>query len=247
MSTDFDARQLGTPPRLDVEGLRADFLGKNGRYCQLVGLFGPELAKSTHVELVNSDSWGLAFCSGDRLLGIAPNEYRDVAGQERRFIAEACYRAATDGFAFLREELWQDQTTKATHKQCGRIDDMAQYFRGQEFLNLCAAAIGVEGVQIVELSFVRYGTGDFCAFTIGPPMRAEIGFTYDLTPAWELEWGGLLEFMSFTGGIEKAYAPRLDSLCIYSLHTHHEISCVAPFARARRYAICGKLDIVGRR
>jgi hypothetical protein len=243
MDADFDELQPRALSHIDVEGLRSEFLSKNRGYCRLVGLIGTTLANSLRAELTKSDMWGLTFCSADRLLGIAPKEYRNLATQDRRFLAEGCYRAATTGFAFLREELWRQTTTAAVHETSGPIDKVTKYFEGEGFLNLCAAAIGAEALQLVELSFVRYGVGDFYAFTVGAPVRAEVGFAYDLTPAWELEWGGLLEFMNFTGGIEKAYAPKADSLCIYSMHKHHGISCVAPFARHQRYTIVGKLEI----
>jgi SM-20-related protein len=195
-----------------------------------------------HQTLETSPCWGLRCCIDNKLLGMPPEIYRTIGAAERQDIAQACYKQGSEGFAFLREEVWRETATAAGEVNC--FNGIEAIFRSTEFLDLCGLIANVDRVELAEISYVRYRPGDFYAFTVGPPSNAELGFLFDLTPSWEVEWGGLLEIANYAGGVDRAYASRFNSLVLYSLYRLHGISTVAPFARSRRQAICGKLHTI---
>jgi Rps23 Pro-64 3,4-dihydroxylase Tpa1-like proline 4-hydroxylase len=231
---------------LENSRIRAEFAAANRGYVYIQDVVPNELAAGMFRGLSAARDWGLKLCMGDNVQGLPPSAYRRSSARERSELAEGCYRRARSGFAFLREEMWHerehmDKSSLPSQLEVGDIDSIRRFLEGREFLDFCGQVVGAPRLELGDVSYVRYGPGDFYGFTLGAPPQAEIGFMLDLTPAWELEWGGLLEFMNAWGGIERAYAPRYNALCLHSLHRHYSISCVAPFARQQRYTVCGKL------
>jgi SM-20-related protein len=228
-----------------LELLRTEYRNANEGFVYIPEVLDDTFAEALHRQLLSSPSWGLRLCMGDNIQGLAPSDWQCTSPSERSELAQGCYRRAATGFAFLRQEIWPQSNTEIAMAESDKpLAHLDRLLRSHEFLAFCASVVGVSSLEITESAFVRYGPGDFYAFTVGPPSKAEFGFFLDLTRAWNPEWGGLTEFLDLVGDVERAYIPSFNGLCLYSLRRHSCISHVAAFARAMRYSICGKLRII---
>ena len=224
----------------DCDKLSSSFNASDRRCVVIPELLERGIAAAIRETLITSADWGLTFCAGERMQGLAPREYGSLGPGQTAAIAKRCYEKASDGFAFIREALWNAEAASFASRPDLPNSPMHS-FLDDEFLVFCSAVLGVPRVQLVDCACIRYAPGHFYSFTEGAPAAAEFGFIYDLSQLWHLEWGGLFELMSFTGGVERALAPRFNSLVLFSLFAHHAVSFVTPFGRNRRVMISGKL------
>ena len=64
-------------------------------------------------------------------------------------------------------------------------------------------------------------------------------YVLNLTPAWRIEWGGLLMFHDADGHVAEAYAPKFNAINIFSVPAWHSVSQVASYVDQHRLAITG--------
>jgi SM-20-related protein len=232
---------------VDIESTRTVF-GEDGR-VSVPHFVNGESARALYRELCECDSWGLRICDGERMAGLPPKAYADASTKERTAYMAKAYTAAQSGFAFMREELWPvtDGAPDLVTKYVGAtgtgqaLAGYLHFVRAAEFSNFVREVFGVRSVTLVRLTVECYKSGHFFGFTKGAPPDAEFGFCFDLTPSWISEWGGLLEFCTFSGGLAQTYMPRFNCITLYRLSKSRGISFVTPFARRARYSIVGQL------
>jgi Rps23 Pro-64 3,4-dihydroxylase Tpa1-like proline 4-hydroxylase len=67
-----------------------------------------------------------------------------------------------------------------------------------------------------------------------------VAFVYNLTPHWQMDWGGLL--MLTNQNAQPSIVPPLwNSLAMFTVPRDHFVTAVSPAAREGRYSITGWL------
>lgn len=229
---------------IDRQALHETYIEADRHCVRIENALDVHGADLLHNCLVNDKRWGLRFCDGSRILGVPPETYRECSGKEKQEIADKAYSAAQSGFAFCREEIWGPWIDASRQEEAGSIlGKLLQFINGDSFSEFLCDVVGCTSVRLVRISAERYAPGHFFGFAFGAPVGAGIGFAIDLTPAWQLEWGGLLEILNLTGGIEPAYEPRFNAISIYSLSKPRGVSFVQRFAGSARYSITGQIHV----
>jgi SM-20-related protein len=201
-----------------------------------------ESARALYRWLRDDASWGLKLCNGERVLGVPPSEYSRCTSSDLRGFADIAYTAARLGFAFMREEIWCSSATMQGYPEGGHVvAPLLDLLNSDELQKLIVAVTGYVSTRLLKVAIERHKPGHFCTFNNGSSPSARLGVRLDLTPAWQVDWGGLCEFTNFFGAVDAAYRPEFNSLTIYSLSRPQGISFVAPFARAARYTVVCQL------
>lgn len=220
------------------------FVDCDRRHVRVPHFINESAVRRLHRWLKEANSWGLTLSDGDRILGLAPTEYRSCRSNRLEECTAVAYSAARKGFAFIREELWDGKRNESMKSICS--DPMLAFrelIGSTTFKQYIATVVGQKEVELVRLTVERYACGHFFAFTSGAPADAEIGFSFDLTETWVSEWGGLLEFCDFFGSVECGYLPEFNTLTVYDLAKSRGISFVSPLSRRDRYLIVGQMAV----
>ncbi|MEO0439501.1 MAG: 2OG-Fe(II) oxygenase family protein [Pseudomonadota bacterium] len=64
-------------------------------------------------------------------------------------------------------------------------------------------------------------------------------YVLNLTPKWDEDWGGYLQFFDEQGDMTGGFRPRFNALNMFSVPNRHSVELVAPYAGALRYSITG--------
>jgi Rps23 Pro-64 3,4-dihydroxylase Tpa1-like proline 4-hydroxylase len=102
---------------------------------------------------------------------------------------------------------------------------------------------GDERIAYVDAQATRYRPGHFLTEHTDDVAGKQRLYAYvlNLTPAWRIDWGGLLLFHAPDGHVAEAYCPRFNALNVFAVPQAHSVSVVAPFAPAHRLSVTGWL------
>lgn len=112
-----------------------------------------------------------------------------------------------------------------------------------EFLAECRAVTGLSEISFADAQITRYGPGQFLTRhddNVEGKNRLA-AFVLNLTPKWQPEWGGMLEFYDEPGNVIEGFVPAFNTLNVFKVPQSHAVTYVPPFAGAYRYAITGWL------
>lgn len=125
----------------------------------------------------------------------------------------------------------------------GPFADFYRYLNSSSGLTWLRGVTGDERIAYVDAQATRYRAGHFLAAHTDAAEGKHRLYAYvlNLTPAWNTDWGGLLQFHSNDAHIAEAYAPRWNALNLFRVPQPHAVSYVPPFVEANRLSITGWL------
>lgn len=124
------------------------------------------------------------------------------------------------------------------------VTAFARLMQSTEMLDLLCAVTGHENrMAFTDGQATAYGPGDFLTGhdddVHGKNRLA--AYVFGLTPAWRIEYGGLLLFHGPNERTAYGLAPRFNTLDLFKVPQQHSVSMVTPSAPHRRYAVTGWL------
>ncbi len=121
------------------------------------------------------------------------------------------------------------------------LNKVHEFLNSQEFLGFARAITGDESIEFADAQATRYDAGHFLTSHNDdvPGKNRRAAYVLNLSPLWNPDWGGALQFFDSRGNIEEAYTPTHNALSIFRVPTIHSVGIVSPFAGAARYAITG--------
>lgn len=120
---------------------------------------------------------------------------------------------------------------------------LSKFLNRPAFLDFVRTVTGHPEIAFADVQATRYGPGDFLHPHLDrrPNMKRIMAYVLNLTPTWQVEWGGLLGFIGPDNHLTEAYTPAWNALNLLDVNQLHYVSCVAPFAPALRYSVTGWL------
>lgn len=119
------------------------------------------------------------------------------------------------------------------------LTKLSQFLKSDKFLDTIREITGRKEVTHSWLEATCY---DKCCFLGGHKddhhVDNAIAFVLNLTPRWQLDWGGLLMLL-FPNAPPTIVPPIWNSLSIFNVPLDHLVSCVSPAAVEKRYSITG--------
>lgn len=223
---DFDPyrKQLAQRSRVQIPGFLQDDAAEQLRNC-----------------LQRDVPWTLAECSGGPQRTIPAAEYQAMSEAERQALLRAAYEAARNQFQFVYDSYMM---VRAAHE--GRDPDLIlhailKFMNSEDFLHFARWLSGDAGISAVNAQATRYRPGHFLTRHIDEHSGEGRAFAYviNLTPRWDPDWGGLLQFQDADGQVIDTFSPRWNSLSLFRVPQAHSVSLVAPWAGEDRLAITG--------
>lgn len=157
-------------------------------------------------------------------------------------LSEAIQNAATDGFQYLFDNYpLYDLVQAGAASPYWR--DIVGFLNGEAFLSMVRELTGEERIALADAQLTRFRRGHFLTEHSDEAEGKNRFYAYvlSLTPAWRIDWGGLLAFHGADGNVEEAFTPRFNTLNLLKVPAAHSVTQVALSAGGHRISITGWL------
>lgn len=235
------AKPFRLNPELDAETLAKRYRDK-GR-LHIPDFLHREDADCLYRSLREAKEWKLVINQGDKLFELDRQAQAALSPERRNELDQAIYRSARYEFQFQYETIRVPDGKAEREKQQSPVNRFAQFLSSDPSLSFIKQVTGESDIDYADAQATAYGLGHFLAghddAVEGKNRRA--AYVFNLTPAWRIEWGGILLFHGSDGHVEQGFSPAFNALNLFSVPQPHSVSLVAPFAASRRYAITGWL------
>ncbi len=216
------------------------------RRAQVADFLQPDAARRLQSCLQHEVPWTLALRDGEgsRTIDHATYSAMDDAARAALFAATAASARGLAGEAGYR--FAYDSYMMVSAYQQGRdpgllLHRVLELFNTPQFIAFAQALSGDARIRRVNAQATRYRPGQFLRHHTDIDSREGRLYAYvlNLTPHWEADWGGLLQFVDGTGRVVETFMPHANSLSLFAVPTGHAVSLVAPYAGNDRLAITG--------
>jgi Rps23 Pro-64 3,4-dihydroxylase Tpa1-like proline 4-hydroxylase len=230
-------------PALDPARLAPQFIGR-GR-VHLPEFLVPPGAEQVYRYLAQSAEWSLVLHDGANVREATPEQRRHADEIWEREMAAFAYARAREGFEFLYEHRRVADDPRERAADASPVARFVDFLNSPVFLEFARRLTGQPDIVRADAQATRYRPGDFLTQhddfdKTGRKLR-RAAYVFNLTPRWQPDWGGQLQFIGPDGHVAEAWVPRFNALNVFAVPQPHSVSIVAPFAVGARYSVTGWL------
>ncbi len=221
MSATLSPELFQLDPRLDAAALAA--LYRPNRRLHVRGVFTPETAQVLHRYLAEEVQWSLVLNDGEQAREATPTQRRQFEPGRELELAAFAYERAREGFQFLyeRQSVPEEATARASEPTV--LNRFVDFLNSPPFIAFARTVTGAHDIDWADAQATRYGPGHFLTRhddSSGARNR-RVAYVVNLTPEWNTDWGGLLQFLDQDGHVARAYAPRFNAINLFSVPQAH--------------------------
>ena len=236
---------LRLSPGLDPAKLHVEFA--RDQRIQIRDLLEQDAAVALTKLLIDQTPWGMSWQAGDdgphRL---RPEDLPRLAPEAVQSVSVKLNAAMQgDDFAFIYSQYRMSIALQEGWSQSPGHDTVVQELNQDSFLDFIRTVTGVPQIRVCDSQASHYGPGQFLSLhqDISNQDANEdrlVAYVLNLCPdRWRPDWGGYLNVFDDDGDIIHGYMPRFNSLNMFRVPRHHNVSFVPPFAAGNRLAITG--------
>jgi Rps23 Pro-64 3,4-dihydroxylase Tpa1-like proline 4-hydroxylase len=193
--------------------------------------------------LNNQKTWNLV-CQQD---GIHQDLNDDVAAiwneaQLAKFTAKLHEQART-GFQYLYRTI---PIYDIYHKRMlpgNFLNEIFLFLNSPAFLNFLRTVLQMPDITFADAQATCYTSGDFLTKHDDSAQGKNrlAGYVLNLTPSWNPNWGGALQFYDSEDNCVDTLYPSYNALNVFRVPQPHAVTFVPPFADGKRISITGWL------
>jgi SM-20-related protein len=188
--------------------------------------------------------WSRTFLVADKGYRVTQENYAKTPPQVRQEVETAIAAGARAGFQYDFDNWPVSDEIEAGRRQGGvmaPIEAAYDLLNSEAFFGFIRQLTGDDRAAYCDAQATRYRAGQFLTAHDDEIAGKNRLFAYvlNLTPRWRVDWGGLLLFHDADGHVAEGYAPKFNSLNIFSVPQLHSVSQVASYVEAERLAITG--------
>ena len=223
-------------PALDADRLAARF-GADRR-VHIPDFLVDEDAEALRQHLESRESWRVVVRHGDKRYEFAPGNFSDSQRDQLNRIVRKAY---PDGIHYCFHAIAVPNGAAERAADPTLLNLFAEFLSSGPVMALVARITGLGDLAFADAQGTAFGPGDFLG-THNDDQRAErrrAAYAFNLSPAWDVDWGGLLQFLGGENHVDQAYTPVFNALNLFAVPQRHSVTLVAPFAERRRYSVSG--------
>ena len=162
-------------------------------------------------------------------------------GATRRALQQAIYRRARDDFEFIFERYRMVEARRDGLDPGLVLHVVVDFLNSPPFLEFARALTGDPAIRMVSAIAARYRSGHFLNVHTDNASDEDRAFAYviNLGKDWQVDWGGLLQFVDGGNEIVETFTPHWNSLSLFRVPQPHQVSLVTPWAKQDRLSITG--------
>ncbi len=223
---------------LDVTSLARDY--EKPQRLQIYNVLADESAAALYQCLSTEVPWAFAwFDDGPKYR--RSEEMRAMSMEDQQALRERLVAVALEGFHYAYNCYPILDAYLQKWNQVPLLDKFIEFINSEEMLGFMRDVSGIPEIIKGDAQATRYGPNQYLKFhTDGVVEEARrMAYVLNLTPEWDNDWGGYLQFYDGDGNITQAFKPRYNVLNIFTVPQDHSVSYVASYAARQRYAITG--------
>lgn len=220
---------------------KATFL-ERGR-IHIPDILSPESADEIYDCLSQQEKWNLVFLNDDEHMDIDADSLLQWDDSQMADFYKIVFAKARNGFQYLNKAI---PIYDVYHKKLlpnHFINEIFEFLNSEEFLGFCRELTSEPNIGFADAQATCYSAGHFLNShddnVYGKDRVA--AYVLNLTPKWDTNWGGALQFFGSDDHIEEAFTPKYNALNVFKVPKKHSVSYVAPFAEESRFSITGWL------
>jgi SM-20-related protein len=230
----------GTGPRLNPNLDRARFAAEyeaKGR-VHIPGVLTQETAHRLFLALKDETPWRLTLNKGEQFL-----DFPNLSQEERNKIATGAWQRAQTQFQYLFDTHRLSMNREPYPDPGHYLAKIVSFLNSPQMLSLVRDVTGNSGAEWADAQATLYRPGDFLTQhddrkSLSGGYKRIAAYVLNMTPVWNADWGGILQFHDSRGHIEEGFVPAFNALNMFRVPCVHSVSQVALFG-AHRYSVTG--------
>lgn len=228
-------------PALDRAALQSAF-ASDGR-VQIRDVFTPESAAAVLELLGRHTPWGLSWQAGSdgphKLRHEAASALTAADWQTIYSKLGAAQNASEFGFIYTQYQAYD--AFREGWSASPKHDQLFLDINAPAMLDLVRDITGFPQIVWADAQATMFGPQQFLSLHQDVSDQGWlVAFVFNFAATeWWPDWGGYLNFYNDDGDIIHGYRPRFNSLNMFRVPRHHNVSFVPGFAPAGRFAITG--------
>ncbi|WP_445355024.1 2OG-Fe(II) oxygenase [Microbulbifer sp. EKSA008] len=226
---------------LDVDRLREEFLRSS--VVQVPNFLHSQSASDIFSFLREQKEWNLSFNKLGVHTDISFSDYCGWSADQKGMLNDIVWSQAGTEFQYLYKSIPIFDFCSRGSGQDKRFMSIFQLVNSESFLSLMRSVVGDNSIAFADVQATCFDRGHFLKeHDDGVSGKNRVAaYVINLTPNWNLDWGGVLHFYGKDGGAIKGLVPTFNAVNVFKVPQKHSVSYVAPFAPKSRYSITGWL------
>lgn len=221
--------------------IQEDF-ASHGR-AHIPGILTDASAQRIYQHLLQQADWNSVCTINGKHVDSSMSSLAALDAKQKQALQEAIYEQARKGFQYNYASI---PIYDIVHQQLMPGDyfyTLFDFLNSEQFLSYIRELTADHSIQFADAQATQYQPGHFLSLhnDDAPGKNRRVAYVLNLTPDWQPNWGGALQFFDRDGHIEAAFLPRFNALNVFAVPADHSVSLVAPFADEARYSITGWL------
>jgi SM-20-related protein len=223
---------------LEAAALARDYAVR--KRLQVREFLEPASAGAVH-EWLHELPWGLAYNEGSTVHQLAPDRVAAMDGREGARIMAGIQERARAQYQFLYAFFPVLAAYISPTSPRFRIFEFFEFINSAPVLDFIRGLTGLDRIRWADAQATWYRPGHFLkAHTDEDPSTGRVAaYIMNLSPEWERDWGGFLQFFDGSDNIEQAFKPSFNTLNIFTIPQLHSVSMVSTYVTAERLAVTG--------
>jgi len=213
------------------------------RKLHIAGLLELECAQRLYQEIISQPRWNFVFQTNGRHFDLDAEGWHNLDRTNKERTYNIVHEHASKGFTYIHYLLPIYDNYINNRSLTPEVQSLFELLNGDAFLNFARTLTGHQDIGFADAQLTKMGPGHFITIhnddIEGKNRRA--AYVLNMTPNWQEDWGGYLNFYSDDGHIESGFKPAFNALNIFAVPAQHSVSVISPFALESRYVISGWL------
>ena len=123
------------------------------------------------------------------------------------------------------------------------LNEVFFFLNSPAFLDYLRATLDMPEIGFADAQATCFSGGHFLNKHDDnvPGKRRLAAYVLNLTPSWNTNWGGALQFYDASGACTESFFPSYNALNVFRVPQPHAVTYVPPFATGKRLSITGWL------
>ena len=225
-------------PELDLSSLAADYArAKRG---QIPNFLAPDSAEKVLQDLKNLP-WGIVFNEGTQVHQMHAQALEELGNQEATRLMLGIRERARTQYQFIYA--FYPILNAYFSPQAPRQDifDFYEFINSEPVLETIRRVTGLENIRWADGQATWFKQGHFLkAHTDEVHAEGRLAaYVFNMSPGWERDWGGFLQFFDSQDNVEAAFKPSFNTLNLFTIPQMHSVSMVSTYVTEKRLAVTG--------
>lgn len=209
------------------------------RRVHIPSILTAESAARVHQCLDKETEFSTMTRNADSYVRLSPGVV--LSPQQQAELMREAYEKARDEFHYLYDSHPMSHQGEPYPDPSHYLAAITRFLNGAPMLDFARRVTGSNAIDFAEAHATCYRAGHFLNLHDDGdgPFKRVAAYVLNMTPSWQLDWGGALLFPDWSGHIEEGYAPAFNALNIFAVPQPHLVGCVSSFAGAARLSVTG--------